>query len=64
MFAGDSEDLTWEHITKNHSEKIKNIDILFAPHHGRDSNRNFELLKTLTGHTDRIWNLIELQDGR
>jgi len=22
------------------------------------------LYKTLTGHTDRIWNLIELQDGR
>ena len=43
-----SEDLTWEHIVKNHAEKINNIDILFAPHHGRDSNRNFDLLKSLT----------------
>jgi beta-lactamase superfamily II metal-dependent hydrolase len=48
LFAGDSEDLTWEHIVKNHSEKVKNIDILFAPHHGRDSDRNFDFLKTLT----------------
>lgn len=48
LFAGDSEDLTWEHIITNHSEKVKNIDVLFAPHHGRDSNRNFDFLKSLT----------------
>ncbi len=48
LFAGDSEDLTWEHIVKNHSDKVKNIDILFAPHHGRDSDRNFDFLKSLT----------------
>lgn len=48
LFAGDSEDLTWEHIVKNHAEKVKNIDILFAPHHGRDSDRNFDFLKSLT----------------
>jgi competence protein ComEC len=48
LFAGDSEDLTWEHIIANHAEKVKNIDILFAPHHGRDSNRNFDFLKSLT----------------
>lgn len=45
LFAGDSEDLTWEHILENHSEKIKNVDILFAPHHGRDSGRNYDFLK-------------------
>lgn len=48
LFAGDSENLTWEHIVTNHAEKIKNIDILFAPHHGRDSYRNFDFLKSLT----------------
>jgi competence protein ComEC len=48
LFAGDSEDATWEHITNKHAEKIKNVDILFAPHHGRDSNRNFDFLKSLT----------------
>ncbi len=48
LFAGDSEDLTWEHIINNHAEKIKDIDILFAPHHGRDSGRDFNFLKSLT----------------
>ncbi|NGM72761.1 ComEC/Rec2 family competence protein [Sphingobacterium sp. SGL-16] len=47
LFAGDSEDLTWDHIIKNHSEKVSNVDILFAPHHGRDSGRNFSYLDTL-----------------
>lgn len=48
LFAGDSEDLTWNHIIENHSDKVRNIDVLFAPHHGRDSNRNFDFLKTIT----------------
>lgn len=47
LFAGDSEDLTWEHIIENHSEKVENVDILFAPHHGRDSGRNYDFLKTV-----------------
>lgn len=45
LFAGDSEDNTWEHILKNHEEKVKDVDILFAPHHGRDSGRNYDFLK-------------------
>ena len=40
--------MTWEHIVTNHADKVKNIDILFAPHHGRDSKRNFDFLKSLT----------------
>ena len=48
LFAGDSENLTWEHIIQNYAEKIKNIDILFAPHHGRDSGRSYDFLKVLT----------------
>lgn len=47
LFAGDSEDLTWDHILKNHLEKVTNVDVLFAPHHGRDSNRNFDFVKTV-----------------
>lgn len=47
LFAGDSEDCTWEHILANHSEKVKDVDILFAPHHGRDSGRSYEFLKTV-----------------
>lgn len=48
LFAGDSEDNSWEYILKNYSEEVRNIDILFAPHHGRDSGRDWEFLKTLT----------------
>ncbi|KUO64811.1 MAG: hypothetical protein APF83_14145 [Lutibacter sp. BRH_c52] len=47
LLAGDSEDLTWEHIIENHSDKVKNVDILFAPHHGRDSDRNYTFLDTV-----------------
>ena len=37
VFGGDAEDLTWEHAYNNNGNKIKNIDILKASHHGRDS---------------------------
>lgn len=47
LFSGDSEDITWEHILNNHSDKIKNVDILFAPHHGRDSGRSYDFLKVV-----------------
>lgn len=47
LFAGDSEDKTWEYILKNFEEEVKNIDILFAPHHGRDSGRNYDFLKII-----------------
>ncbi len=47
LFAGDSEDLAWDHILNYHSEKLKNVDILFAPHHGRGSGRNYDFLNTL-----------------
>lgn len=48
LFAGDSHDGSWEHILEKYSEEVSNIDILFAPHHGRDSGRNYDFLKTLT----------------
>lgn len=36
LYCGDSEDKAWEYILdSNLLEKISNIDILFAPHHGR-----------------------------
>jgi len=47
LFAGDSEDHSWEYILNNHSEEVKNVDVLFAPHHGRDSGRSYEFLKTV-----------------
>lgn len=37
LFASDSENKTWEHILKNYEQEIANVDVMFAPHHGRDS---------------------------
>ena len=47
VFAGDSDDHSWEYILKNYKDDVSNIDVLFAPHHGRDSGRSYEFLKTL-----------------
>lgn len=47
IFAGDSDDHSWEHILKNYKDEVSNIDVLLAPHHGRDSNRSYEFLETL-----------------
>jgi competence protein ComEC len=48
IFSGDSHDNTWNYIIKNYKDEVTNIDVLFAPHHGRDSNRSYDFLKTLT----------------
>ena len=48
LLAGDTHDDSWDYILKNHKAEVTDIDILFAPHHGRDSNRNYDFLKTLT----------------
>jgi len=47
LFAGDSHDKTWQHILENHKELVSNVDILFAPHHGRDSERSYDFLSTV-----------------
>jgi competence protein ComEC len=47
LFAGDSHDGSWEYILKKHADDVSNVDILFAPHHGRNSNRSYEFLKTV-----------------
>ena len=47
VFAGDSHDNTWEYILAECREDITNIDLLIAPHHGRDSKRSYEFLDTL-----------------
>lgn len=47
LFTGDAHDHTWEHLLENHSAKLANIDILIAPHHGRDSGMDFSFLDTL-----------------
>jgi len=58
LFAGDSHDLTWEYILSNHEKDVTSVDLLIAPHHGRDSDRSFDFLDvvkptlTLFGNAD------------
>ncbi|MCU0660180.1 MAG: hypothetical protein MUD00_01005 [Candidatus Pacebacteria bacterium] len=47
LLAGDSHDKTWDHILKNHSDDVKDIDVLIAPHHGRKSDRSYDFLDVL-----------------
>ncbi len=44
LLAGDSHDSSWEHVLKKHADDIKDVDILIAPHHGRDSERDYAFL--------------------
>lgn len=47
VFSGDSEKQTWDKILARESERLENVDILVAPHHGRKSGGNDEYLKVL-----------------
>lgn len=47
LFTGDSDNHTWEHILDTHKNDISDIDVLLAPHHGRDSGRDFTFLDTV-----------------
>jgi beta-lactamase superfamily II metal-dependent hydrolase len=47
IFGGDSHDNSWEHILNEYKDEVADVDILFAPHHGRDSKRDWSFLETL-----------------
>jgi beta-lactamase superfamily II metal-dependent hydrolase len=47
IFGGDSHDASWEHIVNTYEKEVSNIDVLFAPHHGRDSQRDWSFLDSL-----------------
>lgn len=47
IIGGDSHDVSWEHILKTHRGDVTNVDLLIAPHHGRDSDRSYEFLDVL-----------------
>lgn len=47
MFAGDSHDNTWQYVLEKYETKVKDIDLLIAPHHGRSSKRSYEFLDLL-----------------
>lgn len=50
LFAGDSHDRTWDYILRTPAlrQLVQNVDVLLAPHHGRDSKRSYEFLKVVT----------------
>jgi len=47
VLAGDSHDESWAHILQNHKADVTNVDLLIAPHHGRDSDRTYDFLDVL-----------------
>lgn len=47
LFGGDTHDASWTHIIEKYSDEVENIDVLFAPHHGRDSKRDYSFLDIL-----------------
>ena len=44
LFCGDSHDDTWDHILATYGAWVANVDIMIAPHHGRDSGRERRFL--------------------
>ena len=47
VFGGDSHNDTWNHILNTYESEVSNVDLLIAPHHGRDSGRSYEFLDVL-----------------
>jgi beta-lactamase superfamily II metal-dependent hydrolase len=44
LFSGDSHDATWRYILSNWKSDVFEVDVLIAPHHGRDSGRDYGFL--------------------
>jgi len=44
VFAGDSNNKTWDYIIEEHKDLVKDAGLLFAPHHGRKSDRDYSFL--------------------
>jgi competence protein ComEC len=47
IFGGDAEKETWEYILENYEEEIKNVTVLDASHHGRDSGYHQPSVKVM-----------------
>lgn len=44
IIPGDAHDGTWDYVLKHHADAVENCSVLLAPHHGRDSKRDYEFL--------------------
>jgi competence protein ComEC len=47
ILGGDSHDVSWTHVLSHHRAEVSNVDLLIAPHHGRDSDRSYDFLDVL-----------------
>lgn len=47
LFCGDAEMGTITHLIEKHQADISNLDVLIAPHHGRDSDKDFSFLDVM-----------------
>lgn len=47
LFCGDADMGTINHLLKNHIDEVSNLDVLVAPHHGRDSDKDFHFLDVM-----------------
>lgn len=47
LFAGDSEKIAWDIMLDKYKNELSDIDVLFAPHHGRKSGGNDDYLDVL-----------------
>jgi beta-lactamase superfamily II metal-dependent hydrolase len=44
LLPGDAHDNTWTYIIEKYSTDVANCSFMLAPHHGRDSKRNYDFL--------------------
>ncbi len=47
LFGGDSHDGTWQYILRHYRSWVTDVDLLIAPHHGRDSGRSYDFLDVI-----------------
>lgn len=47
LFCGDADMGTIKHLLAKYSEDVANLDVLIAPHHGRDSDKDFTFLDVM-----------------
>lgn len=58
LFCGDADMNTIQHLIDNHYDEISDLDVLIAPHHGRDSNKDFSFLDVMNPKLTLIGNAL------
>lgn len=47
LFCGDADSNTIRHLLEHHKDDVSDLDVLIAPHHGRDSDKDFSFLDVM-----------------